>query len=257
MNSKMNTGKLNNRRGSYIVEAVITLPIFMVSVIVLISIILMYACVENANYTLANEMRREAAQAGIVSDRLIFGYGTAGKISRENHLVDKLTIKDYAYKEERSDIDQVIAVRYDMELKAENPLVLASQAHYEPALMSRAYVGRTRADDPMSESDMGSDVSDPVFIFPKRGEKYHREGCTFIQAGSTSAVLDTGLKNKYTACPACGSKAASVGSRIYIFPEYGEVYHLPGCRVLERNYIEVDREVAENRGYTPCAKCGG
>ena len=50
---------------------------------------------------------------------------------------------------------------------------------------------------------------------------------------------------------------AATGTRVYVFPEYGSRYHLSGCRVLERRCIEIEKDVAKARKYTPCSKCGG
>ena len=48
---------LQNRKGSYIVESAIVLPVFLIAVIVMSSVILMYACIENCNFMTAVEMR--------------------------------------------------------------------------------------------------------------------------------------------------------------------------------------------------------
>ena len=37
---------------------------------------------------------------------------------------------------------------------------------------------------------------------------------------------------------------------------YGN-HHLSGCSALQRNYVEIDKKDAVERGYTPCSKCGG
>ena len=65
------------------------------------------------------------------------------------------------------------------------------------------------------------------------------------------------IRAKYRPCPLCGSGRASSGARIYYFPSAGEAYHLSGCSALQRNYVEIDKKDAIERGYTPCSKCGG
>ena len=59
MNLKMRT----NKKGSYLVEAAIALPVFIIAVVVMSSVILMYACIEDCAFTAASEMRRGAAEA--------------------------------------------------------------------------------------------------------------------------------------------------------------------------------------------------
>ena len=172
-NKRISSGKygtmalfLKNRRGSYIIEAAIVLPVFLIAVIVMSSVILMYACIENCNFMTAAEMRKCAAEAIYTDTYMLMPY----------------------------------------RLK-------------------------------------------------KKKKKTHTQG--FLTAASTSGVLNTTIKKKYKSCPLCGSGKAKKGSRIYYFPSAGEDYHLPGCSALQRNYIEIDKRDAIERGYTPCSKCGG
>lgn len=59
--------EINNKRGSYIVEATLILPIFMIAIMVMSSIISAYSCIEDANYISANYLRRSAAVASKVN----------------------------------------------------------------------------------------------------------------------------------------------------------------------------------------------
>ena len=63
----MNLRTHTNKKGSYIIEAAITLPVFLIALIVMSSIILMYACIEDCIFIAANELRRGAAEA-IIAD---------------------------------------------------------------------------------------------------------------------------------------------------------------------------------------------
>jgi ribosomal protein S27AE len=144
-----------------------------------------------------------------------------------------------------------------MELRTANPLGLKARADYDLSVVTRAYVGKIRDNPAMTASEMEGGSSEPVFVFPKRGEKYHSKGCGFLTAASTSGVLTGSIRAKYRPCPLCGSGRASSGARIYYFPSAGEAYHLSGCSALQRNYVEIDKKDAIERGYTPCSKCGG
>ena len=144
-----------------------------------------------------------------------------------------------------------------MKLRKDNPAGINSEADYDLSLVTRAYVGRERDVGNMSADDFADDDSEPVFIFPKRGEKYHSEGCGFLRAASTSGPLTASVRSKYRSCPLCHSGKAGIGSLVYYFPAAGEDYHLPGCAALQRNYIETDKRTALERGYTACSKCGG
>ena len=110
---------------------------------------------------------------------------------------------------------------------------------------------------PVMPDFLNDEDAEAVYIFPKRGEKYHSRGCTFLRAASTSTALSSSVRKKYKGCPLCHSSKAADGALVYYFPSDGEDYHLPGCPALQRNYIEIERGTALKRGYTACSKCGG
>lgn len=56
---------------------------------------------------------------------------------------------------------------------------------------------------------------------------------------------------------------ADESSRVVVFPKYGERYHMQSCRYVQ-NYegdeaymLEMEKEDAKAKGYTPCTVCGG
>lgn len=248
--------KINiNKKGSYLVEATIGLPIYMIAVIVMASIILMFACIEDANFIATTELRRAAAESITMDTSSIVPSRIENRIL-EHSQVEKLNLLEYAYRTKRWNQDELILYKTKMSMHTKNPLNLASRANYDVALVARAYVGKERTLDNMTEEEMMADGS-AVFIFPKSGKKYHAKGCTYLRAASKATILTNELKHSYSACPLCQSKNAGFGSLVYYFPAAGESYHLPGCGALERNYIEVEKRVAVERGYTACSKCGG
>ena len=255
MSLKMRINRIG-KKGSYLVEAAITVPIFLIAVVCMSSIILMYACIEDCNFIAANEMRRAGA-ATIIADTAIEAPFRVKKEILDGHsIVESAQITDYGYRVTRWGADELIALSIMMKMKSKNPIGLLSEAEYEISMVTRAYVGRFRGDDAMSAEEFGS-TGDAVFIFPKRGERYHSEGCRHLRAASTSGVLSPNIKRRYKSCPLCKSGQAGNGALIYYFPAAGEDYHLSGCPSLQRNYIEIERQVAIDRGYTACGTCGG
>ena len=249
-------GQVNNKKGSYLVEAAIALPIMIIAVMCLSSIVLMYACIEDCNFIAANEMRKAAFESMLADTAMTVPYRIKKEIVDGHSLVDSAKVTDFGYRVTRWDTDELIACSMLMKMKSKNPLAMAAGGEYEISLVTRAYVGRFRGDDPMSADEFASN-GDAVYIFPKRGEKYHSEGCRHLTAASTSGVLGPSIKSRYKSCPLCKSGRAANGTLIYYFPAAGEDYHLRGCGALERNYIEIERETAIERGYGPCATCGG
>ncbi|MBR0373527.1 MAG: hypothetical protein IJH91_03235 [Mogibacterium sp.] len=253
----MSLRKRIGKKGSYIVEAVLTIPVFLIAVIVMLSIITLYADIEESNYVLANEMRKEAIRTEFITGEFFFSGTTANRIQKASPHIRKLTINDYLYREQYLQIDEVLFLEYDTQLHVDNPLGLLTDAKYKLALMTRAYVGKWRDIDPMSDDDLAGDDSDPVYVFPKMGRRYHVKSCTYVRSAYVTVPLTNALRSKYAPCSVCHSGNAALGTSVCYFPEYGDAYHLKGCRVLSRDYIEMERSTAVERGYTPCTKCGG
>lgn len=253
MNSRIPT----NKKGSYLVEAAICVPIFLIAVIVMSSAILMYSCIENCSFIAANEIRRGAAEAVIADTLLTIPYRIRKAIEADNSQIDSVKLVDSGYRTSRWGMDELLIVGFRLKLKNKNPIGIKAEADYELSLATRAYVGRIRNDNAMSAGEFADEDSDPVFIFPSRGEKYHSGGCTFLRAAYTSGVLTESMRKKLRACPICHSGRSSIGTLVYYFPSDGEDYHLAGCASLQRNYIEIEKSTATERGYAPCSKCGG
>ena len=246
-----------NKKGSYLLEAAISLPAFVIAVIIMSSVILMYACIEDCAFIAANELRRGAFEAVMADTSVVLPYRIKKEIQNEHSQVHSARLTDAGFRCERWGIEELLIVDFRLRLKSNNPLGIKAEADYDLALATRAYVGRERDESNMTEEEFADEDAKAVYIFPKRGEKYHSKGCTFLRAASTSSALTGSIKRKYKSCPLCHSRNAPEGTLIYYFPSDGEDYHLPGCASLQRNYIEIDKGTALRRGYTACSKCGG
>lgn len=248
---------IRNKRGSYLVEATLMLPIFMIAIMVMSSIISAYSCIEDANYISANHLRKSAAVASKMNVYTAVPRQIGSELNSNHSQVDGFIVSSAVYRKNKLGIDEVIAIDANMKLNTKNPIGFNAEANYRLKTITRAYVGRVRENTHMTVEDFAGEGDKPVYIFPKRGEKYHNKGCTYMNSKVTSTTLTHGLRKKFNPCPVCKSKKAKIGTSVYYYPVEGECYHLNGCRVMERNYIEITKKIAERRGYTPCSKCGG
>lgn len=248
---------IKNKRGSYLVEATLMLPIFMIAIMVMSSIISAYSCIEDANYISANQLRKSAAVASKVNAYTVIHHQISSELSSNHSQIDGFIVSSAVYRKNMLGIDEVIALDTNMRLNTKNPIGFKAEANYKIKTVTRAYVGRVRKNTHMTVDDLTGEGDKTVYIFPKRGEKYHNKGCTYMNSKVISTALTPGLRKEFDPCPVCKSKKAKIGINVYYYPVEGECYHLNGCRVMERNYIEITKKIAERRGYTPCSKCGG
>lgn len=248
---------ITDKRGSYIVETALGLPLLLTVMVVLASVILMYAAIEGTTFIGVNEMRLAAIEARKRTVQPELPFLIEQKTTDEYGRIRNISVREYGYRSYRYGIDELIYLRLNVEMATENPLSLRAEAAQEISYITRAYVGKERRLYPMSQARMESREGEAVFVFPESGEHYHQENCTYNRAQYRSGTLTEQIRRKYKPCDACDSESVRPGSTIYYFPLYGEHYHKKGCRSLERRSVEMELEVAERRGYRPCSKCGG
>jgi hypothetical protein len=98
-----------NKRGSYILESAISLPVFIIAVMVMSSVILMYACIEDCNFIAANELRRGAAECAIADTSISVPYRLKKEIQGKHSKVASMRLTDSGIRTERWGVDELIA----------------------------------------------------------------------------------------------------------------------------------------------------
>ncbi len=103
-----------------------------------------------------------------------------------------------------------------------------------------------------------ADEKDPrVYVFPKRGARYHKEGCYIMQDGCVETILTRSLRARCSACRICKPDRLPDGARAYMFLETSSVYHRKDCASITKSYVSMPRSQATAQGYSACLICGG
>lgn len=248
----------NTKKGSYIVEAVIVVPIFIMAVVMLMSIVPIVATCENVNFAAADEIHLECMKTAFRKNPAALPVAVKHRIYQENEKINSCKIRRYGYLYRAKGIDDLITLQLRVNFKEKNPLGLFSSVDYDGRITARAFTGTLQKQPPAERSEFEEEKeSHIVYIFPEWGKRYHSQGCTYVRSNCQMAYLSQDTKKKYSPCRLCGAKSAQVGSPVFCFRSSGEVYHLSGCRTIDKYYIEIEKEDAEGKGYTPCSKCGG
>jgi len=149
-----------------------------------------------------------------------------------------------------------ISVTFDTPIKL--PSRFYDEVMGERTVLCRAFVGTAHdsAVKPFDEMEKNDD-SGPVWIFPRAGEKYHDEHCSYIENNPREVLLDRNVRNRYSPCKLCKPSDKRDGTLVYCFETSGKAYHTGECTIVDRYVIRIGKEDAEKQGYTPCSKCGG
>lgn len=215
MNLKKN---IKGRRGSYIVEAALTLPVFVLCVTALALIINIIALCENICFVTAEEVRNMdisayevkclEAEGLIAAEPLLIQKSV---LSADKRLSDfKVKNLDYLYTD--NNINDLIAVDTLALFTVDIPVGIHGEIEFEQKLLTRGFTGAVQNADPLT---------------PEQFMNNHE------------------------------------GKLVWVFPNYGIRYHIPGCRYVKQSYegeeykIEMQKEDARRKGYTACQICGG
>ena len=242
----------SDKRGMYIVEASIILPLFIASMVLMISIIPIISACENVVFNAADELRLTSAVAAFGGNGASYPAAATARVLSGDRRISTFVVNSYRSRVTREGIEDLIAVKFTAGFRNSISIIHVNGITFKGNLLSRAFTG--------SYHKVGDDFDDTVvYVFPEEGKRYHKKGCRYLQAHFHMTVLTDELMTKYHACPLCSAKRAHIGSTVICFERSGEAYHTSECRQVEKEkyYTETIRSSAERAGYTPCSVCGG
>lgn len=258
-NIKLRHQRTSERRygkgGSVFVEAAVFLPIFLVALLTLALFMRIVAIEETAVHILSDEARTFSVMpvsfhfTGESQRRLRNAWG--GNLQNVH-------VSEFQTGFSQGGIDDLVKVRLSYQIKLPLPIPLLKKTEESNQLVFRQFTGKKAWDQPMDFAEMEREGEDSrVWVFPRAGERYHNKRCSFIAVDPERKLLTSHIRKKYSPCTLCHPQELPDGSAVYCFPHSGAAYHRQSCKSVSRYVVEMDRQAAEQRGYTPCKKCGG
>lgn len=244
-----------NKQGSYIVEAVIVLPIFIAAVIALMSIVPVTASCENMVFATTDEMRLESVKSAFRKNSAALPISALSRIKDENPKAKSCHIVSYQYFYEEHDISDLISLQFRAVFSQNSPAGIFDSVIFDGKVTARAFTGKLHKEPPCGDGDLADDQT--VYIFPEWGMRYHSSTCTYVKAACRLVYLSQNTKREYKPCSLCNASSARIGSPVFCFTASGKAYHTADCRTVDRYYVEISRRNAQEKGYSPCSKCGG
>ena len=246
-----------NERGAYAVEAAIFLPIFILAVLTIGYVVKIIGVCENVNHGVVDEIAYSASKAYIEKTSLGNRNSILSRIEGEDPAASHLKIRSYKYLYSDGETDDLISLKMSYRVAIDLPLAFRDGVDVEQRWLTRGFTGARSPDGPMSFSEMEQDGGGTVWVFPESGERYHGENCTYVKAHAREVILTGTIKSRFSPCRLCDADSLPEGSVVYCFFSYGGAYHRGDCKSVDRYTVEMSKEDAEKKGYTPCSKCGG
>lgn len=194
----MNSAKdsVKTKKGSYTVEAAITLPVF---ILVFVALALVVNVITDCEKLVFEECRTihelDRSAPEIIPDPRNSSY----------------KIEDFDYLYSDKGIDDLISLGVTSEHKIEYPFGIFGKIRFRMNVLSRAFTGSLQSSDTLDENDFTEDSgSHVVVIFPKYGERFHSSGCRYVRQDFAGEEVKLEMEQKdaelkgYTPCLICG-----------------------------------------------------
>ena len=248
---------IRSKKGTYILEASLIIPPFIIVMALLISIVSMISASEKALFVMGEELKAADIKAAFIEDPITLPIIVERKVKSESPVVDSVHLSDYGYLHGEMGMEDLISIGMRLDYSGLNPLGKYSLLRIDQRVRSRAFTGLNRSGDSGEHALIGYERSEIVYVFPNRGERYHNKSCPFLNPACEKVFLTGDIKSKFKPCSNCHSGGAALGEVVFCFFTDGKVYHLGKCSAVDKYYVEMEKKDAESRGYTACASCGG
>lgn len=249
---------LGTKKGYFTLEAAVFLPIFIIGIATLGYFIKIFSTAENVTFSALDETAHLAAQAYGVKAAPYFPAKVEERLRRENEQAGKIEIDRFRYLYREFGKDGLISLRLKYDVDIRLPIDFYNGVTMESRIKCRGFIGRSVSGSPMPFSEMETNGdSKIVWIFPMWGKRYHNEGCVYVKSNARQMVLTGSVKKSFQPCKLCEPDKLPQGSFVYCFLSAGKAYHRGSCKTVDKYTVEIEKEDAQAKGYTPCGKCGG
>ena len=201
---------IKNKEGSYIVEASVILPVFIICVCAIILTIRIIAICENITFVTSKELINTS-----------FGYfnninkiSLCTKLEEQAKDISGIKINQLRYLYSDGGIEDLIKLDATAHFEINNIIGIDSAINFREKVMCRAFSGSHRDGTPLGEDVFTSyGQAKTVYIFPKYGIRYHDKGCRYIKKKSEersyiiSIDKEDATRRGYTPCMICQGAA--------------------------------------------------
>lgn len=248
------------KRGSLGVEVAIILPLIILGILTIACLIKVNCTNETVMSIATDEVRKLSVESYTPVGRITaFNFPT-----KLNHRIQEnsnclyVKVNKFKYLYSNAKIDNLISFDIDYKINCNLPISFYGTIWGKETVITRAFLGSDSYNKTKGFSVM-EELEEPemVWIFPVAGKKYHKQNCPYIKVAATRTILTNEIMKKYKPCSLCNSKEIAQGSVVYCFFNSGKSYHSANCPTVDRYVIEIEKNEAIRRGYTPCLKCGG
>lgn len=210
VSAKQKRKKRVGRKGSYMVEASMTLPVFILAIVALSLLIQIISACEMIGHITAQEVREADLKASYSIQAVSLCNRMEADMRSQCEKVSDFHVKNVRYLFQKDHIYDLIGVTTKTHFTVKNPVGFFGEIEFTQKLLSRGFTGAVQDAAPLEAAAFHQDGSSgSVIVFPKYGERYHASSCSVVchekergNEGRTMSGEDAKRKG-YTACQLC------------------------------------------------------
>lgn len=247
-----------DKKGFITTEASIVLPIFIIGILTLAFLMKFIYIQEHVLYSLCDEAKKSSKNAYYLNAPLVFPLLAEARLKSEAEHTKYIRTTFFLPEFSEEGIDGLI--QYDMKYLVDIPFPIRMHDGLigKESVVFRGLTGRKYGQDKTSVEEMEEKKDEvTVWVFPMSGEKFHQKSCAHIAVFPVRGILTSELKKKFRGCLSCDSGKMEQGEVIYYFQKAGEAYHGGECSTVDKYVMEMEADLAIQKGYVPCKSCGG
>lgn len=202
---------IRHKRGSYIVEGAITLPVFILCLCALAMIINIIAICENIGFIVAREVKE--LDLNVIASKelsLVKRVSLCNDVLDENKALSNFKIKDYDILFNDNGIDDLIYIETKAVFSVNSSTGIHGKIEFKEGLLTRGFTGRLLDSKGLPQSAFESEgQKGNVIVFPKYGERYHDQGCRYVKQNYEGEEIrvemqaEDAVRKGYSPCKVC------------------------------------------------------
>lgn len=203
--------KIFDRKGSYLTEAALTLPVMILSFAALALIVNIIASCEAIGFVTSCQMKKHLLVDGSIFNTVSLCRSLEAEVSEECPQVTDFHIKSVRSGYQSGSVDDLISITTETSFQVISSVGIGGGVIFKEKLMARAFTGSLQTSAPLEETafTQGGSAKN-VIIYPKYGERFHKEACGIVQQqkedGNAGWTMDyeEAKRQGFTPCQICG-----------------------------------------------------
>ncbi len=203
--------KTNNRKGSYMVEATLTLPVMILASLALAMIVNIIAACETIGFASSCQLKKHLLSESSNLNTVSLCRSLEAEVAEQCPQLGDFHIKSVRSGYRSGGVEDLISLTAEASFRVFYASGIGGQVMFEEKLMARAFTGSLQDASPLDAAAfMQGGTSHDVVIYPKYGERFHKTACGIVQqqkedgnAGWTMD-LEEAESQGFTPCQLCG-----------------------------------------------------